>query len=249
MGWRTLPGQCYRNPDIVRSVWKFFRLDDSTPVLWGGGGGGRTQRKTGWARPRGVEQTLSDMPDVDIEHSEDNGRGRRFTNTAVPRFDGTGCWQQHILIFQAIVKSNGWSPVTVALQLFAHLDGEALNVALLMPVKERERWKDQLNGLSEYYNSPGRLAVVRRRFESASRRPEVDQATFDTELGILAVRGFEDMGKRARDLCGKVIPRSQIVGDATQTQNFHGQFTRWRRTPSPQLCRHKHYMKSGDSYC
>ena len=39
---------------------------------------------------------------------------------------------------------------------------ESLNVALLMPVKERERWKDLTNGLSEYYNSPGRLAVVRR---------------------------------------------------------------------------------------
>ena len=111
-----------------------------------------------------------------------------------------GCWQQHILIFQAIGKSNGWSPATSALQLFAHLDGEALNVALLMPVKERERWEDLSKGLSEYYNSPGRLAVVRRRFESASRCPEVDPATFATELGILAIRGFEDMGKRARDL-------------------------------------------------
>ena len=122
--------------------------------------GGRTQRKTDWARHRGVAQALSDMPDVDIEHSGDNGRGRRFTNTAVPRFDGMGCWQQHLLIFQAIVKSNGWSPVTAALQLFAHLDGEALHVALLMPVKDRERWKDLSNGLSEYYNSQGRLAVV-----------------------------------------------------------------------------------------
>ena len=82
------------------------------------------------------------MPDVDIEHSKDNGRGRRFTNMAVPRFYGTGCWQQHVLIFQTIVKLNGWSPVTAALQLFAHLDGEALNVALLMPLIERERWKD-----------------------------------------------------------------------------------------------------------
>ena len=108
--------------------------------------------------------------------------------------------QQHLLIFQAIVKSNGWSPMTAALQLFAHLDGEALNVAMLMPVEEREQWKDLANGLSEYYNSPGRLAVVRRRFESASRRPGVDPATFATELGILAVRGFENMGERARDL-------------------------------------------------
>ena len=39
------------------------------------------------------------------------------------------------------MKSNGWSPTTAALQLFAHLDGEALNVALLMPVEEREQWR------------------------------------------------------------------------------------------------------------
>ena len=32
-----------------------------------------------------------------------------------------------------------------------------------------------------------------------SRRPGVDPATFAMELGILAVRGFGDMGKRARD--------------------------------------------------
>ena len=59
-----------------------------------------------------------------------------------PRFDWTGCWQQHILVFWAIMKSNGWSTTTAALQLFAHLDGEALHVALLMPDKIRERWKD-----------------------------------------------------------------------------------------------------------
>ena len=29
-----------------------------------------------------------------------------FTNTEVPRFDGMGCWQQHLQIVQAIVKSN-----------------------------------------------------------------------------------------------------------------------------------------------
>ena len=64
----------------------------------------------------------------------------RFTNTAVPRFNGGGCCQQHLQIFQAIVKSNGWTNGTAALQLFAHLDGEALNVALLMPEGERANW-------------------------------------------------------------------------------------------------------------
>ena len=58
------------------------------------------------------------------------GTGAQFTNTAVPRFDGNGCWQQHLQIFNSI--SNGWRDKTAALQLFVHLEGEALNVALLM---------------------------------------------------------------------------------------------------------------------
>ena len=48
------------------------------------------------------------------------------------------------------MKSNGWSPTTAALQLFAHLDGEALNVALLMPREEREQWTAFARGLSDY---------------------------------------------------------------------------------------------------
>ena len=56
---------------------------------------------------------------------------------AVPRFNGHSCWQQHLQIFQAIVKSNGWTDGTAALLLFAHLDGEALNVALLVAEGEQ----------------------------------------------------------------------------------------------------------------
>ena len=110
--------------------------------------GGRTSQMSGWIRPRRFGQALSNGPDVGGGHTWDNRRERRFTNTAVPRFDGTGCWQQHILIFRAIMRSNGWSPMTAALQLFAHLDGKALNVALLMPEKVRERWKNLVDGHS-----------------------------------------------------------------------------------------------------
>ena len=33
--------------------------------------------------------------------------------------------------------SNGWDDVTAALQLLSHLDGDALNVALLVPESRR----------------------------------------------------------------------------------------------------------------
>ena len=68
-----------------------------------------------------------------------------------------------------------------------------------MPEKEQGKWEGLSRGLSDYYNSPGRLATFRRQFERATRRPGMDPATFATELEILAVRGFGDMGKRARD--------------------------------------------------
>ena len=79
------------------------------------------------------------------------------------------------------MKSNGWVDETVALQLFAHLEGEALNVVLLMPKRERATWEELSRGLSDYYNSPGRLASFRRKFESATRREREDPATFATE--------------------------------------------------------------------
>ena len=137
----------------------------------------------------------------DLYGSESDGtfamKRRRFTNTALPVFSGAECWFQHFHIVQAIVKSNGWSEETAALQLFAK--GEALNVALLLTKEKRESWTGLVSGLSAYYQSPGRLAVLRRRFESAFRRPGLHPATFATELGILAIQGFEDMKERDRD--------------------------------------------------
>ena len=124
---------------------------------------------------------------------------RRFTNTALPVFSGAECWYQHFHIVQAIVKSNGWPEETAALQLFAHLKGEALNVALLLTKEKRESWTRLVSGLSAYYQSPGRLAGLRRRFESAFRQSGVDPATFATDLGILAIQWFGDMKEQARD--------------------------------------------------
>ena len=124
---------------------------------------------------------------------------RIFTDTALPAFSGVEGWYQHIHIVQAIVKSNGWPDETAALQLFVHLKGEALDVALLLKKKERESWTGLVQGLAAYYQSPGRLAGLRRRFESASRQPGLDPATFATDLGMLAIQGFGDMRKQARD--------------------------------------------------
>ena len=57
-------------------------------------------------------------------------------STPVPRFDGVSDWDQYREVFEAIVCSNGWDEMTAALQLLAHLDGEALNVALLVDAPE-----------------------------------------------------------------------------------------------------------------
>ena len=125
---------------------------------------------------------------------------RRFTDTELPVFSGEEeGWYRHIHIVQAIKKSNGWSDETAALQLFVHLKGEALDVALLLKKKVRETWTGLVQGLTAYYQSPGRLAGLRRQFEGALRQPGLDPATFATDLGMLAIQGFGDMKEQARD--------------------------------------------------
>ena len=56
-----------------------------------------------------------------------------FTSTKVPKFAGVTSWEQYRQVFDAIVQSNGWDDATAALQLLSHLEGDALNVALLVP--------------------------------------------------------------------------------------------------------------------
>ena len=71
--------------------------------------------------------------------------------------------------FDAIVLSNGWDDVTAALQLLSHLEGDALNVALLVPVSRRTSRTGLVDALSAHYGSPGRLADYRRQFEKMTR--------------------------------------------------------------------------------
>ena len=59
-------------------------------------------------------------------------------------------------MFEAIVCSIGWDDVTAALQLLSHLDGDAFNVALLVPESRRVVPGSLIKSLSDHYNAPGR---------------------------------------------------------------------------------------------
>ena len=125
-------------------------------------------------------------------------RQAAFTTTKVPRFDGMTSWEQYRQVFDAIVQSNGWDNDTAALQLFSHLEGDALNVALLVPIS---RWLSRtglVDALTAHYGSPGRLADYRRQFERTTRTVGEDPAIFATALETLAVKAFGDMGQTAR---------------------------------------------------
>ena len=137
------------------------------------------------------EENVTDVREMTESDGIVVTENRKFTNTALPVFSGAEGWYQHIHIVQAIVKSNGWPDETAALQLFVHLKGEALNVALLLTKEERESWTGLVGGLAAYYQSPGRLAGLRMRFESAFRQPGLDPATFAIDLGMLAIQGLE----------------------------------------------------------
>ena len=89
--------------------------------------------------------------------------------------------------------SNGWDDVTAALQLLAHLDGDGLNVALLVPESQRAMPEFLINSLSDHYNSPGRRAEYKRQFQRVVRRQEDDPSVFAIQLETLARRAFIDI--------------------------------------------------------
>ena len=122
----------------------------------------------------------------------------RFTTTPVPRYDGISDWDQYREVFESIVASNGWDELTAALQLVAHLDGEALNVALLVPEHQRRRPRVLVETLTAHYTSPGRLAKHRHQFEQMTRSPGEDPAAFAIELETLARRAFVDVDAAVR---------------------------------------------------
>ena len=78
-----------------------------------------------------------------------------FTSTPVPRYSGKSNWEQYRRVCEAIVCSNGWDDVTAALQLLSHLDGDALNAALLVPESRRVVPGFLIKSLSDHYNTLG----------------------------------------------------------------------------------------------
>ena len=99
-------------------------------------------------------------------------------------------------MFEAIVRSNGWDNDTAALQL-SHLEGDALNVAHLVPLARGLPRSGLVAALTVHYGSPGRLADYRRQFERTTRTVGEDPAIFATVLESLAVKAFGDMGQTA----------------------------------------------------
>ena len=132
------------------------------------------------------------------EEADSSGRPRplrrsEFTSTPIPRYSGKSNWEQYREVFEAIVCLNGWDNVTAALQLLSHLDGDALNVALLVPESRRLVPGFLIKSLSDHYSSPGRLAEYKRQFQRALRRLGDDPSIFAIELETLARRAFIDI--------------------------------------------------------
>ena len=96
------------------------------------------------------------------------------------------------------MRSNGWDNDTAALQLFSHLEGDALNVALLVPLSRRLSRTGLVDALTAHYGLPGRLADYRRQFERTTRTAGEDPSIFAAALETLAVKAFGDMGQTAR---------------------------------------------------
>ena len=173
---------------------------------------GRNRPYSEWSPVEKLEGTVSRMQ-RDMENLQTENRFLRtrrttgpvplvrqaaLTTTKVPWFSGSTSWEQYQQVFDAIALSNGWDDATAALQLLSHLQGDALSVALLMPMPRRASRKELTDALSSHYGSPGRLASYRRQFDKTERKPGEDPANFGITLETLAVKAFGDIGQTSR---------------------------------------------------
>ena len=133
------------------------------------------------------------MPHGVRTSKEADSGGRLPASTPVPRYSGESNWEQYCEVLEAIVSSNSWDGVTAALQLLSHLDGDALNVALLVPEFRRVVPGFLIGSLSDHYNAPGCLAGYKHQFQQVFRRPGDDPSIFAIELETLARRAFIDI--------------------------------------------------------
>ena len=109
------------------------------------------------------------------------------------------CWGDQLgTLLSVFFQSNSWDYATAALQLLSHLEGDALNVALLVPETQRTYHGKLVRVLSAHYGSPGRLADYSPQFEHTIRQPEEYPSIFAVALETLAVRAFGYMGEAAR---------------------------------------------------
>ena len=117
----------------------------------GMGSAGRNRQSDEWSPVIALENTVLRMQ-CDLEDLQAENRLLRtpkppavvplvrqaaLTTTKVPWFNGSTSWEQYQQVFDAIVLSNGWGDATAALQLLSHLQGDALNVALLVLMPRR----------------------------------------------------------------------------------------------------------------
>ena len=173
---------------------------------------GPDRRSDGWSPVNVLEDTVAQMQRDMAEIRAENWllrtpgvqpvvptpRQAAFTMTKVPWFGGTTSWEQYQQVFDAIVLSSGWDDATAALQLLCHLQGDTLNVALLVLMARRTSRKGLVGALSAHYGSPGRLADYRRQFEKTTRSAGDDPSIFAIALKTLAVKAFGDMEQTAR---------------------------------------------------
>ena len=138
--------------------------------------GGRNRPHNEWSPVTALEDTVSRMQrELNVLQTENRFlrtprapvpvplvRQAALTTTKVPLFNGSTSWEQYLQVFDAIVLSNGWGDATAAWQLLSHLQDDALNVALLIPVPLQATRKELTDALSSHYGSPGRLANYRR---------------------------------------------------------------------------------------
>ena len=101
----------------------------------------------------GSESPINNVAEAQAGWPAENNLPEGARSPAVGLADTVARLQREVQ--DAIVISNGWDDVTAALQPLSHLEGDALNVVLLVLAPRRALPGGLVDALAAHYGSPG----------------------------------------------------------------------------------------------
>lgn len=116
-----------------------------------------------------------------------------------PTFDGNSSWEEFLIQFEAVAKSNGWDEPRKALALVSSLEGPARGVLSSLFAAKRENFEELTLALEFRYGAKNFTQLNYVKFQNYKQRKGESISELASEIERLAQAAFADCPAEAQD--------------------------------------------------